>query len=229
MHHAITSSSDGYAIRGHAIAKAIKKGGISLKVLVAPSRHTVDLPYLVTIDGVDYFHIKKPVVNSFLEFFRVFKIDVVLAASNWKNAMPAMTAFQQLGLPFWYEARGFWELSRCAQEPDFEDSMEFHCAVNGENLVARAAEHVFTLNRHMAAELARRDVPLSKISLVPNGLDAIPTTPCEPSPILLGKLGLVGSKVIAYIGSFALYEGLEDLIYAFASAREKGLMLVFCS
>ena len=110
VHHAITSSSDGYAIRGHAIAKAIKKCGISVKVLVAPSSHTLNLPYLVTIDGVDYLHIKKPVVNSFLEFFRVFKIDVVLAASNWKNAMPAMTACHQLGLPFWYEVRGFWEL-----------------------------------------------------------------------------------------------------------------------
>ena len=223
VHHAITSSSDGYAIRGHGIAKAIKKCGISLKVLVAPSIHTINLPYLVTIDGVDYLHIKQPVVDSFLEFFRVFKIDVVLAASNWKNAMPAMNACHQLGLPFWYEVRGFWELSRCAQEPDFEYSMEFNRAVNGENLVARTADHVFTLNRHMAAELVRRDVPLSRISLVPNGLDAIPTTTSEPSPALLANLGLAGSKVIAYIGSFALYEGLEDLIYAFASAREEGL------
>ena len=69
---------------------------------------------------------------------------------------------------------------------------------------------------------------LFQVSLVPNGLDAIPTTISEPSSVLLEKLGLAGSKVIAYIGSFALYEGLEDLFMPLPALVKRGLMPVFC-
>ena len=93
----------------------------------------------------------------------------------------------------------------------------------GEAAIAQASDHVFTLNRHMAGEWSRRGVSSSKISLMPNGLDRTPNDMTEPNRKLLGQLGLAGSKVIAYVGSFSVYEGLDDLIRAFALARQHGL------
>lgn len=223
VHHAITSSSDGYAVRGHAIAFALFQAGITLKVLVAPSVHTKNLPFFINIGGVAYIHLRNNSVNSYLEVFRVFKPNAVLVASNWRHAQPVQAATKLFGVPFWYEARGFWELSECARNPSFALSSHFQKDVDGEVSIASRAAHVFTLNRHMADEWIRRGVPASKISLVPNGLAAIPPAVPEPEPGLCQSLGLDGRKVIAYIGSFSTYEGLDDLIIAFSKIRTQGL------
>ena len=128
-----------------------------------------------------------------------------------------------LNLPFYYESRGFWELSRCARDPDFSSSSEFRNAVDGEASIAKASAHLFTLNRHMVSEWISRDVSSSKISIIPNGLHHVPSEITQVNQDLLDHLGLVGSKVIAYVGSFSEYEGLEDLIRAFAVAVQQGL------
>lgn len=223
IHHAITSSSDGYAIRGHSLAKALRHSCLAVKVLVAPSARTLRIPFQITIDGIDYLHLKPQPENSYQRILSVLRPDAVLAASNWHHAEPIQQATQHLGIPFWYEARGFWELSRCARDPAFADSEEFQQEVAAETAIAQATDRLFTLNRHMAAEWVRRGVPAAKISLIPNGLAAIPAPIPEPDPALRTQLGLTEGKVIAYIGSFSAYEGLDDLLTAFALARRQGL------
>jgi len=223
VHHAITSSSDGYAVRGHGVAQALCQAGVALKVLVAPSEHTAGLPFGVAVDGVDYLHLQPGLEPSYQQLLSVFKPDAVLAASNWSHAQPLLQAAQQLGLPFWYEARGFWELSRCAREPVFAGSAGFEQEVAGETGIAQAADSLFTLNRQMAAEWVHRGVPSTKISLIPNGVAAIPAAIPEPDPALRAQLGLAEGKVIAYIGSFSTYEGLDDLLAAFALAQRQDL------
>ena len=223
VHHAITSSSDGYAVRGHGLARALCQAGVALKVLVGPSNSASGLPFRVTEDGVDYLHLKSISEPSYQWLLSVLKPDAVLAASNWSHALPLQQAAQKLGLPFWYEARGFWELSRCSREPYFSGSAEFQQEVAAETAIAQAAGRLFTLNRQMAAEWVRRGVPASKISLIPNGLAAIPTIIPEPDRTLLDRLDMGTGKVVAYIGSFSVYEGLDNLISAFALARQQGL------
>lgn len=223
VHHAITTSSDGYAVRGHGLALALVQAGVALKVLVAPSVHTAGLPFCVTIEGIDYLHLQPRPEHSYQRLLSVFKPDAVLAASNWSHAQPLQQAAQQLGFPFWYEARGFWELSRCAGEPAFAASAEFQQEVAAEAFIAQASGRLFTLTRQMAAEWVHRGVPAAKIGLIPNGLTVIPAAIPEPDPTLRAHLGLDGAKVIAYIGSFSAYEGLDELITAFAIARRHGL------
>lgn len=221
VHHGITSSSDGYALRGHGLSMALQEAGVALKVLVSPSAHQAGLQFQITSDGIDYLQLRPK--DNFLRLLKVFKPDAILAASNWSHAKPLQKAAQQLGLPFWYEARGFWELSRCARDPAFGASAEFRQEVAAETAIAHSADRLFTLNRQMAAEWVRRGVPAAKISLIPNGLTAIPAAIPESDPGLRAQLGLAEGKVIAYIGSFSAYEGLEDLLTAFAFACRQGL------
>ena len=49
---------------------------------------------------------------AYAELVRIFKPRAVMAASNWANALPPARAAQSAGLPFFYEVRGFWELTR---------------------------------------------------------------------------------------------------------------------
>jgi glycosyltransferase involved in cell wall biosynthesis len=223
VHHAITSFSDGYAIRGHGLAKAVKEAGIKLWVLVSATDLNVKLPFRINIDGVNYLHLDNQKSEAYYEFLKVFKPCAVLAASNWRHAKPIQQAAQQLEIPFWYEARGFWELSECARDPGFAASKEYREELAGETAIAQASERLFTLNRQMAAEWINRGIPAAKISLIPNGIGHIPKPMPEANQALLSQLGLKGSKVIGYIGSFSVYEGLEDLIRSFALARQQGL------
>ena len=223
VHHSITACSDGYSVRSHCLAKALVQAGVVLKVFVARSPRTVGLPFFVKIDNVEYLHLNPNPECGYKNLLRVFKPDCVLAASDWSHAMHVQQAAQQLNLPFWYEARGFWELSRASCEPAFADSAEFQQVVAAEAAIAQTADRLFTLNHHMAAEWVRRGVPAAKIRLIPNGLTAIPAAIPEPDPALRMQLGLTEGKVIAYIGSFSAYEGLEDLLAAFALARREGL------
>ena len=65
---------------------------------------------------------------AYAELIRIFKPSAVMAASNWANALPPARAAQSAGLPFFYEVRGFWELTRLAAEPSWADSPEYRKA-----------------------------------------------------------------------------------------------------
>jgi hypothetical protein len=87
------------------------------------------------IDGVRYFHNRAPSrlqmpwavyaersTEVLVEMMLVFKPGIVMAASNWQNAWPAMKAAQQLGLPFFTRFEVFgkslnWPIAPARQTP----------------------------------------------------------------------------------------------------------------
>ena len=213
IHHAITSSSDGYAVRGHAISFALFQAGIAIKVLVAPSAHTKNLPFFKNIDGVDYMHLRENSVNSYLEVFRVFKPDAVLVASNWRHAQPVQAATEIFGVPFWYEARGFWERRMC-QILHLLRQLIFYRRWTVISIASRW--NVFTLNRHMADEWIDTWCFCLKISQMCN------SAVTEPELGLSENLGLEGEKSSLTLAHFRLMN-LDDLIMAFAKVRHQGL------
>lgn len=240
LHHCYPFSSNGYAVRSHGIAKGLVNSGYEV---IAVSRPGVSWeksgftdkksPINHIIDGVNYVHHKYPFrkgntleeylkesVAIYEEMIQVFKPAVVMAASNWINAFPAALAARSSGIPFFYEIRGFWEWSRAAREPGYENTIDFVKNVEGEMAVANAAQRIFTLNRWMREELVQRGVK-EPIDLVPNGFPG--WVPASKNPILPQDLGISSHHIIGYVGSFNIYEGLEELIEALALLRKRGL------
>ena len=72
---------------------------------------------------------------------------IIHAASNHVNALPALLAARNLGIPFIYEVRGLWELTEAASRKDWENTERFALARQLETLVAKKANAVFTLNK----------------------------------------------------------------------------------
>lgn len=242
--HSYPYSSNGYAIRTHGIASALSKCGHSVHVISRPGRPW-DLPGFddsrfpahVDHDNVRYLYLRKPSgigrsqvdyitasTDAFKELFRLFKPSAVLAASNWENALPAAIAARELGLPYAYEVRGFWEISRIATDPSWKGSKEYKKEVEMETLVASQAERVFTLNRFMREELVSRGVLESKIELVPNGYGELPNSSANPK-ITRASIGCTTKFVVGYVGSFSAYEGLDELVRACSALRRQGLDL----
>lgn len=240
--HAVTYSSNGYAVRTHGIARALKQHGLDVLCFLRPGTPW-DLPgsppftnLESVIDGVRYVHsrwskniapvgelnIFNAAIDKYRELFSVYRPSSVVAASNWVVGLPAWVAAKQLKLPFYYEVRGFWELSRDARETGYAKTATFKQDVERDLFVAQQALKVFTLNKPMRKELVKRGVKADRIDLVPNGVSELPKLN-NPDPDLMRKLGIEpDEKVIGYVGSFSPYEGLDLLINACKDLVDQG-------
>ncbi len=240
--HGQSYASNGYAIRTQGIAQALNQHGLETLCFVRPGRPWElgaaqgSIAPEVTVEGVRYLHSPWPQgrtpssereqlhasAERFIELFRIYRPQAVLAASNWIVGLPAWIAAKRLGLPFYNEVRGFWELSREAQEPGYASSQAGKHEAERDAFVARQASQVFTLSQAMKDALAKRDIDPARIELVPNGISQLPE-PRPANPELKRKLGIQeGEKVIGYIGSFSPYEGLDVLLEACTELVQKG-------
>lgn len=240
VNHSLPFSSNGYAVRTHSVAGALVQAGLQVIAASRPGlsleqARLIEPPFALEhrIDGVRYVHTLRPsladmplevylmrTAAAFQRLMEVFKPCAVLAASNWQNALPAALAARQMGLPFYYEVRGFWEISRASREPGWLGSAEFNRAVMADTAIATSAERVFTINRFMAEELVRRGVERKRIDLVPNGFPGWHEPPS--TRVSRAMLGIRSRFVVGYVGSFNVYEGLDDLIEALAIVRRRG-------
>ncbi|MGQ0335410.1 glycosyltransferase [Halomonas elongata] len=238
--HGQSYASNGYAIRTQGIAQAMNKSGFETLCFVRPGRpwelgqSVVNISPETMVENVRYIHsrwLKKPQsevehleasVERFIELFRVYRPETVLAASNYIVGLPAWVAAKRLGLPFYNEVRGFWELSRDAREPGYAQTSAFKAEAERDSFVAKRARKVFTLNDPMKQELAKRGVDEKRIDIVPNGVGELPS----PRPIssdLKQRLGIgAEDRVVGYVGSINAYEGLDTLIEACSELVRRG-------
>jgi glycosyltransferase involved in cell wall biosynthesis len=234
LSHGASYASNGYAIRSQGIARALNQKGFETLCFVRPGRpweihEASDVLQAMTVDGVRYIHSNwhtgyKPSneldhleasIGKFIELFKVFRPSVVIAASNWTVGMPAYIAAQRLCLPFFYEVRGFWAISRISRFPDWKDTSEFLRHVERETWVCNRAEKLFTLNRFMGEELVTRGAQRQRISLVPNSVSKFPEIKETDTITLRKSLGiLVDDYVLGYTGALTEYEGLDHLVEA---------------
>lgn len=240
--HGQSYASNGYAIRTQGIAKALNDHGLEALCFVRPGRPwelqqaPMQIEPETTLEGVRYIHtrwLKGEVpqgdaahmaasVKRLVTLFRIYRPSAVLAASNWISGLPAWVAAKQLGLPFYSEVRGFWELSREAREPGYRQQPAFKQEAERDTFVTQQAQGVFTLNMPMKTELVNRGVEQHRIGVVPNAVSVLP----EIKPALTSlkhKLGIADNeKVVGYIGSFNAYEGLDVLLDACTELVQKG-------
>jgi len=238
--HGQSYASNGYAVRTQGIAKALNEHGLETLCFVRPGRPWElgnDVPHIapeVAVDGVRYIHTRWPddqrpenellrieaSADRFTVLFRVYRPKVVLAASNHEVALPALIAARRLGLPFHYEVRGFWEISRISRDPSWHDTPDFMHHHDHENWVCNHADRLYTLNRFMREELVKRGVAGQRITLVPNSVTALSDPQPSVNQQLKASLGIPeGAFVVGYIGALTEYEGLELMLEALAKPQ----------
>lgn len=245
LHNSLPYSSGGYATRAHGVAIGLQKSGFEMICITRPG-YPFDIPgdhigkeiqSVTEVDGIKYHRVFEPLRNSMpvakyllaaadaiKEFLIKEKVAIVLAASNHITAIPAGIAARELGLPYLYEVRGFWEITRLSREPGFENSHMYMNQVRYETLAAIHADRVFTLTNPMKEELVSRGVSVDKITLLPNSCNPNRFEPRSRDLDLSHKLKIPENvPVIGYIGSFVQYEGLENLAQACTQLLKKGI------
>lgn len=224
---------NGYANRTHALLRALVKARVELTAMTRPgypwdrkSNPSVPADGSTKLDGVCYRHFRSPGQNMPLDLYWVEaekviaklakrkQVAVIQAASNYVNAMPALLAARQLGVPFHYEMRGLWDLSRASKIPGYEDTERFRLAMDMEAHIARNADHIYVISRQLSEYIQTEwGIAKERISLLPNGVDVthFPAL-TEGDPMTIG-----------YAGSLVPYEGLDLLLEAIRTLRARGI------
>lgn len=246
LHNTLPYSSGGYATRSHGISTGLKACGWDVVVLsrpgypadLKPEGEMSDIPAADVIDDISYVRTLTPRRRAGLssrayvleaaaaleQRIREHRPSLVMAASNYITALPALIAARRTGVPFVYDVRGFWEITRLSREPEYEANPNYETQRVLEALVAKEADHVFTLTEPMREELVARDVAREKIDLFPNSCDPTKFHASLRDHALAATLGIPdGVPVIGYIGTFVDYEGLEDLAEACAQLKRDGI------
>ena len=245
LNNSLPYSSNGYATRSHGVIRGFQTTDLEVTAYtragypkdMATTADPESVQSFDEIDGVTYHRIETPTTRShlgkdyILEAAKSIQLVIekeqpayVMAASNYRNALPALIAARNRGLPFIYEVRSFWEITRASRDEDFKDSISFQVQATLEKKVAQEADLVLTLNSGMKAELIKRGVEEDKIHLLPNSVEPSLFGPLERDGVLAQELNIPdGVPVIGYIGTFVDYEGLDDLSRACALLKEQGV------
>lgn len=227
----------GYTTRTHAVLSSLLKAGVRLQVLTRPGypwdradRLQASVVARTERDGVVYTHCEAPshhrpllmyvlqAVGPIMAAAKQHKVSAIQAASNHVNALPALLAARRLGIPFFYEMRGLWELTRVSRMPDFEGSEAYKQGLALEGFVARSADRLYVISDELGRYAVKNwGVDPQKMALLPNCVD--------PDHFVPADFRVVEPNTIGYAGSLLDYEGLDVLIRALAMLRDKGVLL----
>lgn len=225
----------GYATRTHAVIYALQNAGLKVHVLTRPGypwdrrdRVSEAEGEETVVDNISYTHARHPANNRHVLQFAVQaskviadaarknRVAAIHAASNHTNALPALLAARKLGIPFHYEMRGLWELTRASRMAWFENSARYKLGLELEGLVARHADRLFVISRELGRYAQENwGVRPERMALLPNCVD--------PQAILPADSDKAEPNTIGYAGSIMPYEGLDTLIEAVAMLAGQGV------
>jgi glycosyltransferase involved in cell wall biosynthesis/predicted glycoside hydrolase/deacetylase ChbG (UPF0249 family)/Flp pilus assembly protein TadD len=148
------------------------------------------------------------------------------AASDYRNALLALSVGRACGIPVVYEVRGFWEDTWTSKQEgdDADQTVAYRWRRERELACMGSADRVVTLAEVMRDEISRRGIPAEKVVVVPNAVDPFAFQPAKRDPEAARRLGIGEDEVvIGYVSSFVPYEGIHFLIDAVAELASRGL------
>lgn len=236
--HLLTNSlphtASGYAQRSHSTLLAQQAAGwdvlavtrlgypVQVGKLLAQSADTVDaIRYQRLLPGTMAQNIDARLQQQAEELLAValdFKPSVLHTTTHYVNGLVVRAVAQALGIPWVYEVRGqladTWASTR---GPEARSSEKYRMFQRRETEVMQHADLVLTLGTAMKANIVAAGVPESKVLIAPNAVGGDFLT--EPLDKVGARraLGLAeDGQFIGTVSSLVPYEGIEDLMAAFA-------------
>lgn len=178
--------------------------------------------WLSKLPGADPFAVMGAIEKRLLQLARELGPDVIHAHSPVLDAIPAIRVGRKLGIPVVYEIRAFWEDAAVDHGSTKEGSLRYKLTRALEIWAVKKADAVTVICEGLRKDLIARGIESSKITVIPNAVDVEQfSVGGKPDDELKMKLGLAGSRVLGFIGSFYAYEGLDLLITALPTILEK--------
>jgi PEP-CTERM/exosortase A-associated glycosyltransferase len=174
-----------------------------------PARSGAGLPWL------SYLAEMAATTRRLHELVDEFSPDILHAHSPVLNALPALRVGNRRGIPVVYELRALWEDAATDHGTMREGSARYRLSRRLETYALRRADHITTICEGLRTEIAARGIPARKITVIPNAVDPEAFRfGAEADAQLRRDLGLEGTDVAGFAGSFYGYEGLDLLVEA---------------
>lgn len=233
LDHSIPLQS-GYTFRTRAILTEQRALGWKTSQVTSPKHNPgKSVPSVEQVDGLEFhrcdgasgllaklplvgqWHVIHVLTKRLIEVARSERPDVLHAHSPALNGVAAIKVGRALGIPVVYEVRGFWEDAAVSHGTSSEGGLRYRLTRAMETWVLRRADEVTCICEGIRQDLVSRGISSRKITIVPNAVDASRFQPVGARDSAVeARLNLVGKKVIAFIGSFYAYEGLDLLVSA---------------
>ncbi len=231
LDHSIPLQS-GYSFRTRAIVREQRRLGWETFHLTTP-KHTATREPNEDVDGLHFYRTtwtpgalsRLPVLREIAqmaatarrlrEVAHLTHPDILHAHSPVLNALPALLVGWRMNLPVVYEVRAFWEDAAVDHGTSQEWGLRYRLTRALETFALRHADHVTTICEGLKQDIVARGIPERRVTVIPNAVDVTTFAfGAEPDLALKRELGLDGSTVIGFIGSFYAYEGLNLLLAA---------------
>ncbi len=235
---ALPYHTSGYTTRTHEVVRALQQIGVRVRPMTRPGypwdrrdRLAETENEQTWVGDVLYTHVRQPANNRPVLHYALQGASIVMqaalehraaaihAASNHVNALPALLAARRLGIPFQYEMRGLWELTRVSRTPGYEGSQAYRQGLQLEGMVARHADRVFVISEQLGRYIQEKwGVARDRIFLLPNCVD--------PERFPQSSAQEVEPDSVGYAGSLIGYEGLDTLVDAMSLLKRSGRRVV---
>ena len=167
------------------------------------------VPLLSYIDHVRHM------TDRAMEVIEKEKPDVIHAHSPMLNGLVGLRLRERTGMPVLYEVRAFWEDAAVDTGKIREWGAQYRIIRAIEQHVFKHVDRVSCICNGLKEEIIGRGIPEEKLLVAPNAVDLSKfILQTERDSALEKALKLEGKKVIAFLGSFFKYEGLEYLLKA---------------
>lgn len=236
--HVLTNSlphtASGYAQRSHSILLAQQDAGWET-MAVTRVGYPVQVGKLAAksvdvVDGITYERLLparlaatmdgrlQQQAEALLAVALKFRPSLLHTTTHHVNAVVTRAVAEALDIPWVYEVRGqladTWAATR---GPDARNSERYMLFQEREAEAMLSASLVVTLGDAMKANIISAGVPAAKVLVAPNAVGGEflndPVAPAEARKLL----GLdPGSQYIGTVSSLVAYEGIDDLVSAFA-------------
>ncbi|MBC7617492.1 MAG: glycosyltransferase, exosortase A system-associated [Candidatus Saccharibacteria bacterium] len=149
------------------------------------------------------------------EVVRLTKPQLIHVHSPVLNALPSLWVARRQRLPLVYEMRASWEDAAVDHGTTQEGSIRYRISRAMETFALRQADQVTTICEGLRNDITQRGIARERVTVIPNAVDpGLFSLGGDADPDLRRSLGLDGTIVIGFIGSFYGYEGLSLLVDA---------------
>lgn len=230
----------GYTFRSDNIFRCQQQAGLTPVVVTSPKHEQswrMPTELVEEVNGIRYYR-AGPLVGPQLPFVaegllvrqlasRIQQVvdlehpDVLHAHSPVLNAMATQRVARKNNLPLAYEIRAFWEDAAVDHGTYGELGLKYRLVHFLETLSCKKVAQIFTICEGLKQDLLTRGIAGSKITIIPNAIDAEAFLRVERDVKLSAQWGLDGFFVLGFIGSFYHYEGLDLLLQAVARLTAK--------
>lgn len=169
-------------------------------------------------EALEIHHLRKRIA----EVARREQPDMIHAHSSLLCGIPGLLAARQIGVPCVYEIRAFWEDAAVDAGSTTIGSPRYIATQKAETALASQVDALIGICQGIKNELIQRKIDANDIHVIPNGVETDRFEPMPRDPAVEEKFGFKGKTVVAYIGTFAAFEGVEFLVKALIKLIKSG-------